>query len=266
VIYNIYFHPLRNFPGPLLHRASGLTWGISQVLGVQAFQTLKLHEQYGPVVRLGPNHLAFTDPAAWKDIYGHRVAENNSAPEMPKSPIFTNTFRLPQRSIVNAERDEHQKLRRGLSHGFSDSAMRQQEPVIADYVDLLIKQLHRSCDDGKRPLNLEAWYNWTTFDIVGDLVFGSAFGCLENMDYHPWIALILAGVKYASIPMALGYVGLSRVAIAIYRSGLLSTITTMQGYITDFVRQRLGVEKERSDLFEGLVKRRKEWASCSSGT
>ena len=29
----------------------------------------RFHEQYGEVVRVGPNELSFTRPAAWKDIY-----------------------------------------------------------------------------------------------------------------------------------------------------------------------------------------------------
>jgi hypothetical protein len=73
IIYNLFFHPLRKFPGPLLERASGIPWALRQIAGVQARHTQKLHERYGPVVRIGPKHLSFTDPKAWKDIYGHRV-------------------------------------------------------------------------------------------------------------------------------------------------------------------------------------------------
>ncbi|KAH8647387.1 putative cytochrome P450 [Xylariales sp. PMI_506] len=259
VIYNVWFHPLRNFPGPLANRASGLPWAIQQVLGVQAFHTHKLHEQYGSVVRISPNHLVFTDPRAWKDIYGHRVGNNKLAMEMPKCEDFVNALHLTERSIVNAAQDEHQKLRRGLSHGFSDGSMRQQEPLISEYVDLLIQQLHRSCENGKIKMNIEAWYNWTTFDIVGDLVFGSPFNCLQNMDYHPWIARILEGVKYSSLPIALNYLGYSALVQVIFQSGALRSIKIMRRHISEFIERRLSIDIERNDLFEGLVKRRKEW-------
>lgn len=39
------------------------------------------------------------------------------------------------------------------------------------------------------------WYNWTTFDIIGDLVFGEPFGCLQDTCYHPWVSMILGSVK-----------------------------------------------------------------------
>lgn len=59
------------------------------------------------------------------------------------------------------------------------------------YVNLLLKQLHQESSNSgsgveKKALNIEAWYNYATFDLVGDLVFGQSFGCLEGSDYHPW--------------------------------------------------------------------------------
>lgn len=33
----------------------------------------------------------------------------------------------------------------------------------------------------------------------------------------------------------------------------------MQGYINGMLESRLSLDKERHDLFEGLVKRREEW-------
>lgn len=139
VIYNIYFHPLHKFPGPTLFGASRLPWAIKHAFGSQAFYTQKLHDKYGPVVRIGPNHLSFTDPRAWKDIYGHRVGSGSNVEEMTKSRTFVKTLRHVPTSIINADREEHSKFRRALSHGFSDNAMRQQEPMIAKYIDLLLK-------------------------------------------------------------------------------------------------------------------------------
>ena len=132
-MYNIFLHPLRNFPGPYLHRASKLPWAILHARGEQAFHTQQLHDQYGPVVRIGPNHLSFTNPQAWKDIYGSRPDG-----EMPEATLFTRPVRGVPTSVLNADHEEHQRLRRALAHGFSDSSMRQQESTINKYVSLLI--------------------------------------------------------------------------------------------------------------------------------
>lgn len=39
------------------------------------------------------------------------------------------------------------------------------------------------------------WYNWTTFDIIGDLAFGEPFGCLQDASYHPWVSLVFSSIK-----------------------------------------------------------------------
>ncbi len=269
VIYNLYFHPLRSFPGPLLQRASVLPWAMQHASGTQAFCTQRLHDKYGPVVRIGPNHLSFTDPAAWKDINGHHVG-GGRAGEMAKSPTFVRAIRNIPTSIINSDREEHSLLRRALSHGFSDASMREQEPIIIKYVDLLLQRLAETCavdgggDGGsKKALNLEAWYNWTTFDIVGDLVFGQSFRCLESIEYHPWIAFIFKAIQSGAYMIVLNYIGLGFVVQAVFRLGGLFSLRKIKKYTDDMLTSRLQMEKGRDDLFEGLIKKQEEWV-CES--
>jgi len=118
VIYNIFFHPLRDFPGPLLQRASMLPWAWQIVSGTQPFHTQKMHEKYGPVVRITPKHLSFTDARAWQDIYGHLIGHKSGLPEMGKLPDFVKSIDDLPTSILNADREEHSKVRRALSRMF----------------------------------------------------------------------------------------------------------------------------------------------------
>jgi len=136
--------------------------------------------------------------------------------------------------------------------------MRQQEPEIIKYIDLLIKRLHEECQNGAKALNLEAWYNWTTFDIVGSLVFGQSFNCLENVDYHPWIDFIFKSVKGGALSVALTYIGLNEVVQIMFKMGGLA-IKRVRKYTDQMMHARLNMEESRNDLFEGLMKRRKEW-------
>ncbi|KAI0401406.1 isotrichodermin C-15 hydroxylase [Xylaria palmicola] len=258
IIYNIYLHPLRTFPGPFLQGATGLPWAIQHSIGVQAHRTQKLHEQHGPVVRIGPNHLSFTDTKAWKDIYGHRVGTDLHTSEMTKAPVFVSPIRGIPDSIINADREEHSRFRRSLSHGFSDAAMRQQEPEIVKYVDLLIQRLHEECDRGNEKLNLEAWFNWTTFDVVGNLVFGQSFRCLENTKYHPWIDFIIKSIRGGAVSIAMTYVGLSDIVQILFKLGGFH-IARVRKYTNDMLQSRLSMDGAREDLFEGLVKRQHDW-------
>src|SRR6186997_3085762 len=80
-IYNVLFHPLRNYPGPLLWRAFRLPWVFAIHSGRIHQRMKELHDRYGPVVRIAPNELSYTDSQAWKDINvsrpGHLPFERN---------------------------------------------------------------------------------------------------------------------------------------------------------------------------------------------
>ncbi|KAF6217454.1 hypothetical protein HO133_006792 [Letharia lupina] len=39
------------------------------------------------------------------------------------------------------------------------------------------------------------WYNWMSFDIIGDLAFGQSFDCLKMQSYHPWVEIIFGNLK-----------------------------------------------------------------------
>lgn len=131
------------------------------------FEMLDLHKKYGDVVRIAPNQLAFADSSAWRDIMGHKT---QGGAEFQKSEAFYRPVEDMPIDIISANREEHSVLRRTLAHGFSDRSMREQQPIIKKYIDLLVQKLRDNCDTGA--VNMAAWYNYTTFDVIGDLAFG----------------------------------------------------------------------------------------------
>jgi len=221
--------------------------------GQQAFRTEQLHAKYGPVVRIGPNHLSFTAPQAWKDIYAYRPGG-----EMAKADQIFRPVKGVTSSILNADHEEHAKIRRALAHGFSDASMRAQEPLITNYVKLLLTRLKHQIADGKSVQNIAAWYNWTTFDLVSDLVFGESFHCLETVGYHPWVAYILKAVKFHAIIQALSYSGLGIVVQMLHALGGFLALGKIQQYTNSMLVSRLRMGKGRNDLFEGLAKKQEE--------
>jgi cytochrome P450 len=270
IIYNLFFHPLRHFPGPLLHRASALPWALQHALGTSAFHTEKFHARYGPVVRIAPNHLSFTDPAAWRDIYGPLprpgMAGSSVWPEMPKSKVFTSATDDQPESIIQAGFHDHARMRKALAPGFGEPALRRQEPVIKGYLDMLVAKLHQQCesDEGRSvPVNMEKWFNWTTFDIGGELVFGRMFRCLEKEEYHPWIAFIMGTLKAAAAMVSIIYLGGRWLVRILFNTVGQKSILTLREMTEEMVGQRLAMEKGRDDLFEGLVKLREEGVSTT---
>ena len=75
--------------------------------------------------------------------------------------------------------EEHARQRRALSHAFSQKALLEQEGIIRGCVDQFIDRL-KPLAAGGREMNMCDWYNFTTFDIIGDMAFGEPFGCLRD--------------------------------------------------------------------------------------
>lgn len=151
VVYNLFFHPLHAFPGPLLMRTSRVPYCMHLLSGRLPFAVLELHRQYGSVVRIAPDELVFADARAWKDIMGHRAP---GEPEMEKAPAFYRTIKTAPTTLLVADREEHGRLRRQLAHGFSDRSMRAQQPIIKQYVDLLVKRLYEKSNGGTKAVDM----------------------------------------------------------------------------------------------------------------
>lgn len=70
-IYSIFFHPLRNVPGPFAAKLTELWRTRKYFQGNWHNDILDLHRKYGPVVRIAPNEVAFVDKEALIKVYGH---------------------------------------------------------------------------------------------------------------------------------------------------------------------------------------------------
>ena len=256
LVYNVFFHPLRAFPGPLANRITVLPKLSHLVSGRLPYYVTSLHEQYGSVVRIAPNELAFTDPRAWKDIYSRK---GGGSYEMPHDLEFYNATGSHTTSIISSTREEHDPVRKLLSPGFSDRAMRAQEPIISGYVDLLVDRLRDKCIEGPNPsqsVNMRDWIAYTTFDIIGHLAFGSHFGCLETSAYHPWINLMIGSLKNATFlhtVKALGILPLMGYVMKTF--GVGDSARQMHSELTlTKTKQRVEMGTGRDDFLDGLIK------------
>lgn len=61
---------LRRVPGPFIARFSGLYRLGLVYAGKAPFEYRKAHQKYGPLVRVGPNHISISDPEVIPQIYG----------------------------------------------------------------------------------------------------------------------------------------------------------------------------------------------------
>jgi cytochrome P450 len=223
---------------------------------------LKLHTRYGDVVRVGPNELSFTHEKAWKEICGHL---KHGQPECEKDRRFAE--KIDDTSLIHAPRDKHGPLRRALAHAFSAKALGEQMPLINQYIDLLMRRLHENGEHGTKPLNMVHWFDWTTFDIVGDLAFGEPFGCLQESKAHPWVNLFVDAMK--SIPMlqSLQDLPFSKVLGPLYLILYTPAVKTFSKFKTSMefsyqtVHKRINLGMNRPDFMHHMMQKRDDYVS-----
>ena len=222
----------------------------------------KLHRIYGPAVRVAPNEISFAKAEAWTDIFRPRPGHSY----FPKDPVrWARQPGQPDSLISAANPEDHARIRKLLSHGFTEHALKTQEPIVQKYVDLLIERL---CERAAAPeavngngavLDIVPWLNYTTFDIFGDLGFGESFDCLQHSRYHPWIALLFNSVKAAAFVVAARFYPL--IDFLLLRC-IPKSIMKMQKdhyrQIVDKVQRRLNWEVERPDLMSYVIKHNDE--------
>lgn len=168
-IYNVYFHPLRDFPGPKLWIAFPVISIIAQCVGEFDRYLMRFHRQYGEVVRFSDHCLSFATSSAWKDIYGA------THPQMQR--LDTRPPGQPPNILFSSDA-EHARFRRALGTAFSEKAVREQEPLNRQYIDLMVQSLREKARTGEL-VDLTMWYNLCTFDI-GESAFPSPAKWFES--------------------------------------------------------------------------------------
>lgn len=156
-----------------------------------------MHQQYGEVVRLGPDRLGYTSPEALKDIYGHKTVNRKS--NRKDSRFFGPTINDIHPLVSEPSDAEHARQRKILSNAFSDRALGLQEGLIQKYVHQFLDLVRRKISEGPDGKSVEAdvvqLYNFTTFDIMGDLTFGEPLGNLDHGECSPWVQAVFGGFK-----------------------------------------------------------------------
>lgn len=209
------------------------------------------HEKYGEMVRIGPNEISCINAQAWQDIYGgHKPGQN-----FGKNPIWMSRSQNSSNSILSANDADHHRIRRLILHAFSEKALREQEPIIQEYITTLIRRLNDQVNAGWgcAVVDMIEWFSWTTFDIVGELGFGETFGCLINSWHHPWSALVFSHFKAASLVTSVRfYPFLER----FLRWCLPSPVTNRQDHFQlskEKIHRRLKQEKKSADFMSYVL-------------
>ncbi|KAJ5806541.1 Cytochrome monooxygenase lcsI [Penicillium pulvis] len=251
VVYNLFLSPLSKFPGPKLAAISHipfLYWGYT---GNNHKKMKEFHDKYGDVVRMAPSTLVYRSPQAWKDIYGHRKSLDGP---FEKDPRFS--VKGPYgASMFSADDEGHSRTRKLMSHAFSEKALRDQEDLIQSYVDLLVNRLEGETFKSQEPTDMVRWYNFTTFDIIGDLTFGEPFNCLQNNVYHQWVSMTFQAAKgMVFIRPIMIYPLLAPIVRKLLPKQVMKNRLEHYRMTEEKVLQRIKTKTERPDFFTFIMR------------
>ncbi|KAF8140210.1 high nitrogen upregulated cytochrome P450 monooxygenase 2 [Boletus edulis] len=198
------FHPLAKYPGPIMCKISQLWAVLVYSRGKGHHYRKVLHDQYGPIVRIGPNELSVTE----KDMLPYILGSQG----MPKGPLFegrrmtsvsqkdTEHFNL----IATRNLQRHAVLRKAWSRAFADAPLRDYEELMLARARQLIHTLKTICEKqgGVGGVDVASWISYFTFDFMGDMAFGGGFELMRDGDSERLLSNMAMSLYYACLCQA----------------------------------------------------------------
>ncbi len=139
--------------------------------------------------------------------------------------------------------------------GFSQKALDAYEPRVAHYTAQLASGFTAS---GARPVNATEWFSYFAFDVMSELSFGKPFHMLRDGKSHHVRDLLIDGI------MMLG--PLTPVPWLFHLFGSLPGMTrkwlAFRAWALAQLKERMGIEAEKSDVMSWLIKATEEDEKC----
>jgi cytochrome P450 len=191
-----YRHDLRKIPGPFLASFSNIDriWSVARK--DQMKYHISLHRKYGPLVRVGPNHVSISDSNAIQQIYSISTKFTKSDFYVAFDPKTPAGSTIP---TIFSVRDEalHREIKRPVANAYSMSTMRELEPMNDACSEIFLRKLEgmvgTDVDFGK-------WLHWYAFDVISSITFSKRLGFMEQeKDISGIINAIEGRLVYCSI-------------------------------------------------------------------
>ncbi|KAF9890911.1 hypothetical protein FE257_005487 [Aspergillus nanangensis] len=181
--YNISpLHPLSRFPGPKRAAASYLYEAYYDwvCLGRYGHEIRRMHERYGPVVRINPDELHCSDPYFTDEIYAGpgRVRDKwqHQLNTGGAGPVSVSGFSTVPHEV-------HRMRKGAVSKFFSRQQMLKLEGEVHEFAELVVTKMLRSA--GKEPFDVKEAFNCFTADIISQYAFGEPMGFIAQEGWEP---------------------------------------------------------------------------------
>ncbi|KIW23706.1 uncharacterized protein PV07_11885 [Cladophialophora immunda] len=168
------YRKLSSIPGPFLASFTDLWRAYAQNYGTIATTLIKLHEQYGPLVRIGPNTIHVSDPAAVSTIYtnhGEFRKADSYSPLRVRNPQGKSAG-----SVIDMQDEEgNTLLKRGVGNAFATKTLLDYEHSVDDTVNELARTIIEEPE-----FDLFKTMQFFQLDMLTQLAFSENLGHLQN--------------------------------------------------------------------------------------
>lgn len=219
VVYRLFFHPLSKFPGPKI-AASTLWYEFYHDVvreGKWLFEIERMHEEYGPIVRINPHELHIKDSEFFQEIY----APAGGGKKRDKYHWFYTMSATPGSIFNTVGHDLHRLRRAPLNNFFSKQAVRDLEPLIRSKAEKLASRFTGAAAEGD-VVRMDCAFMALTMDVISSYCYGYDQAYLDNKDYglqwretihgtvqngalvraYPWLVDMLKKVPHSMIEKA----------------------------------------------------------------
>lgn len=191
---------LYRIPGPFFASISYLPRLISVAKGGAHIDALKLHKKYGPLVRVGPNHVSFSDGDALSEVYSANTKFEKSLFYLPFD-AQTPQGRVSNIFTVRSEH-AHRDIKRPIAGAYSMTALLELEPVTDECTSVFQKKIDEKIAASANhniELDLGEWLHWYAFDLITSITFSTRLGFMtEERDVEGIISAIEGRLMYNS--------------------------------------------------------------------
>lgn len=191
---------LRRIPGPFPASISYLPRIVSAAKGGTHLDALKLHAKYGSIVRVGPNHVSFSNGDAISDVYSAYTKFEKSDFYLPFDASTPHGF-VPTVFSVRSEH-AHRAIKRPIAGAYSMTALLELEPLTDECISVFQNKIEEKiAASASRTIQLDlgAWLHWYAFDLITSITFSNRLGFMtREEDVEGIISAIEGRLMYNS--------------------------------------------------------------------
>ncbi|KAI0096639.1 cytochrome P450 oxidoreductase [Nemania sp. FL0031] len=173
-----YYNGLNKIPGPFI---AGLTslWKWNAVRREEMHTiSADLHDKFGPLVRIGPNHVSASSAEAINVVHRARTGFTKAPMYGILQPKFEGS---DLHNIFSTQDPEyHAALKRTMGNLYTTTAVMPLEFHLDDCTNLFLRKMNELIGSKKSaPVDLAGWLQYYTFDSLGMINFSQKMGFLE---------------------------------------------------------------------------------------